>query len=322
MPELIDLPDQAPVTTPPRPGRGILVPEYRPLIISTGPPPRQETEFSRRGIFGFIERKADASNLTDELRHALDSGVDRRLVNLVFDMLSPTQLEKLPSSGGKGIWDSIEKAQIMLSRIGGLAKWLEIARLEVAAIPGFTMLLTDSGSMGAAKRAGAILAKARRPPPLAGKSYEEIVRVLSEMGYRRQETYSDIRGNAATPYGQDVWTSDDQIVIRIKVGGRSLAGRFVRPPHVVKEITDTPHAFAASDIICKITDDNIMIPAGTKFSAKDMQTWFERVSGTRLAPNAWKDPAGSGSADFAALVHLWAEGAHTAIGTVPVVAHS
>lgn len=62
-----------------------------------------------------------------------------------------------------------------------------------------------------------------------------------------------------------------------------------------------------------------MIPAGTKFSAKDMQTWFERVSGVKLAANAWKDPAGSGNADFAVLVHLWAEGAHTAIGTVPMI---
>jgi hypothetical protein len=229
------------------------------------------------GIFGFIREKAERYGLTDELLYAETCGVNIRLINLVFDMLTPHQLAKLPTSGGKGIWSALETAQLMLGRIGGIAKWLEIAKLAVCDIPGLKMLLTDDSAQGAEKQAMKILSVARMPPKLAGRSYEEIVNILKCLNYVQQETYMDSRGKD-TPYGQDVWTSNDHMVIRIKVGGRSLNGKFARPPHAVKEITSTAHQFSDKDIICKMTDDNILIPAGTKFSAKDMQTWYEKVS--------------------------------------------
>jgi hypothetical protein len=268
------------------------------------------------GIFPFIRKKADELNLNDELAHALEVGAPINLVNLVFDILSPTQLEKLPASNGKGFWDAIETASRMVARIGGFSHWLQIAKLQITWIPGFKMLLTDARTQAAEAKALKILSIARLPPKLEGKSYEEIIEILARMGFVQQEKYSASR-NDLGPYGQDVWTSKDNLVIRIKVGGRSLIGKFVRPPHVVKEITETVHQYASKDIICKMTDDNILIPAGTKYSAKDMQAWYESVSGRKLAGTAWQDPENCGDRDFANLVHLWAEGAHTAIGAVP-----
>lgn len=271
---------------------------------------------SKPGILPFIRRKAEELNLTEELTHAVQVGAPVNLINLVFDILAPTQLEKLPTNNGKPFWDAIEKASLMVSKIGGFAKWLGIAKLRIIQIPGFKMLLTDARAQAAEAQALRIIAAARLPPKLEGKSYDEIVTILESMGFVRQEKYSESRGGG-DPYGQDVWTSKDNLVIRMKVGGRSLAGKFPRPPHVVKEITATVHQYAPKDIICKMTDENILIPAGTKYSARDMQSWYEEVSGIRLPADAWEQPNQCGNQDFANLVFLWAEGAHTGIGLVP-----
>lgn len=210
------------------------------------------------------------------------------------------------------------RAATFLERFGGFEKWLKIGKLAVKDIASFEMLMSDKGTAAGYQTGQRVVGGATPLPSFKGRPYEEIAGVLTQMGYRRAERYDESRGHD-TPYGQDVWTHDNHLVVRIKVGGRSLQGRFQRPPHVVKEISRTPHAYSPADIVCKLTDDNHLIPAGTKFSARDMQTWYEKVLGkdeiTRrgLKPTDWKTPSESADPDFRQLIEMWAEGAHTPI---------
>ena len=277
-------------------------------------PPAERLVVGTPVVWMSVREKASKNpSVEEELEWAIQHGVPVDLINRVFTELTQTQLEKLNGS----MWEGLKKARLMLEHAGGFTKWLRIAKLRVIDIPGFKMLLTDKDAQAAEAKAIEIINKANLPPAFSGKSYDDIVETLVRMGYKKQEGFRDSRNEGQEPYGQDVWTSNDNIVVRIKVGGRSLAGRFPRPPHVVKEITKTAHQYSPGDIICKLTDHNILIPAGTKYSAKDMQAWYEDVAHKKLGPNAWKSPNASGDPDFAALHHLWAEGAHTTIGSVP-----
>jgi hypothetical protein len=274
------------------------------------------------GISDAVERKAVQANLEDELRFAVarcqqqDIG-SVALVELVFSTLSAAQLERTPRDGDGVLWKQLADAQRELGATP-FANWLAKAKFKVLDIPEMKMLLTDQSARGAQEQAAAIMARAQKLPRFAGVAYEEIVGQLKGRGFVRQEKYNAVT-EEDLPYGQDVWTSDDQLVVRIKVGGRSINGRFPRPPHVVKEVTRKAHAYAPAEIIAKLTDDNVLIPAGTKYSAKDIQTWYNKEAGGNLAKEAWQDPEGSGDADFIALFKRWTEGAHTTIGDVPAL---
>jgi hypothetical protein len=271
------------------------------------------------GITDLAEQRAQAAHAEAQLQYVHGKGVAPAIINPVFETFSNGALGNLPEDHeGDAIWDRLVQAHAAL---GGptFDKWLRKAGLNVLDIPGLEMLLTDESAHGANEQAGALLARAQHLPAFAGRSYQYIVGVLAGLGYRRQEKFAGVSSNNDLPYGQDVWTSDDHMVVRIKVGGRSLNGRFRRPPHVVKEVTKTAHAYAPDDIIAKLTDENILIPAGTKYSAFDMQTWYNQKAGGHLAAAAWKKPEESGDPDFIEIFHRWAEGAHTAIGAVPRV---
>ncbi len=242
--------------------------------------------------------------------------VDVDLINDVFKFVSNTKLNDLPENG-LGIWEEYIKAKNFLGD-EHFRKWLELVGAAVVDIPEFRMLLTGVDLKKADDLATEILEASGPPPPMYGKSYISIVDTLEKLGYVQMESYEDTE-NDRPAYGQDVWCNDENMVIRIKVGGRCLSGRYPRPPHVVKEITKDPYGYSPSDIICKLTDDGLKIPAGTKYSAKDMQSWYVKNTGKKLENNAWKNPGSSGDQYFAALHQMWAEGAHTEIGLVPAV---
>lgn len=270
------------------------------------------------GITDAIETKANGSRFEDALRYAVGRGADPALINAVFDALSNRALENLPDRDPGTDWDKLVAARTELG-VTMFDAWIARAGMEVLKLSNMEMLLSDRGLKGAYEQAKIIVAAATPLPQFAGVSYEDIVRTLSSMGYQRKEKYKAVSDNHDEPYGQDVWTSDDKMVVRIKVGGRSINGRFQRPPHVVKEVTKKAHTYAPADVLAKMTDSNVLIPAGTKYSAKDIQTWYNKEAGGHLASTAWKDPEGSGDAAFIELFKRWTEGAHTAIGDVPPV---
>lgn len=268
------------------------------------------------GIEDNVEEKAIKLNLKDGLQYAFEQNVPPVLINQIFTHISNTKLEELFGSSEITVWNEFIEAKKVLGT-DFFDHWLPLVRENILKIIGFKMLLTGNVA-GQDDLATTILEEFDPPPSFVGKDYLEIVTTLKELGYERMEAFQDAEPDKS-PYGQDVWCNEGHMVVRIKIGGRSLAGRFPRPPHLVKEITKTPYLYGAKDIICKLTDENIKIPAGTKYSGRDMQTWYVEKSGRMLPPNAWQSPERCGDEDFRSLYARWAEGAHTAIGSTPSV---
>ncbi|WP_431050046.1 hypothetical protein [Roseateles sp. L2-2] len=275
--------------------------------------------FNLAGVSDAAELRAHGFKLEDEIRFAASiPTLDAALINLVFEHLTRTQLEtKVPNKAPDGFWKPLITARQQLGATDFDAWFLRVG-LAVTDIPNLRMTLSDKDST-AFEKAQTLAARATPLPQFAGRSYEDIVQALAGQGYVRQERFHDVSDEMAEPYGQDVWTSEEHLVVRIKVGGRSINGRFRRPPHVVKEVSKVPHAFGVSDILAKMTDNNVLIPAGTLYSARDMQTWYSQKSGNQLPADAYQHPEASGNQGFIDLFHRWTEGAHTAIGAVPAV---
>jgi len=286
----------------------------------SGPVVQRGRFLNLNGITDQAEQRAQQQNMVGELRYAVGKATPPAIISLVFAHFSNAQLERLPHQDPDTMWVEITQARNQLGQ-ATFDHWIAKVGAKVLDLPQMKMLLTDESKQGTHAQAAAVLAHARPLPPFAQVDYDTIVARLGGMGYRRQEKYLAVpeQADVDTPYGQDVWTSDDRMVVRIKVGGRSINGRFRRPPHVVKEITKEAHRYAPADIIAKLTDDNILIPAGTKYSAKDIQSWYNTEAGGQLGEEAWKDPEATNDPDFIALFHRWTEGAHTAIGAVPDV---
>ena len=102
----------------------------------------------------------------------------------------------------------------------------------------------------------------------------------------------------ASKGGQDIWTHPDGSVVRIKIGPDALKG--ARPkPHLVREVSKTPHAFGTKDIFAKVAQDGTVIPQGTNFAEDSLKKWFTKAAGR---------PPGKDELDR--LMKVWGDAGH------------
>jgi hypothetical protein len=135
---------------------------------------------------------------------------------------------------------------------------------------------------------------ARNLPRLEGRHLDDIEADLISAG---------MTGPTAVR-GQRVWTHSDGSVVRLKVGSEALQG--VRTtPHLVREISETPHSFGRNDIIAKVTEDGNLVAAGPRMAEDVIYVqWFKGYA-NRLPDSTEKS----------ILDQIWADAGHVNIRT-------
>jgi hypothetical protein len=140
----------------------------------------------------------------------------------------------------------------------------------------------------AAKFTGDVGAKARGLPSLRNKTHAEIEAILRAEGFVPHPTSTV----------QEFWTHADRSVIRIAPNGTRE-----RPfPHLKREISKTPHAFAIPDIDCKVTDDGIPVPVGPDEAAPVLRNWF--------ASKVGREPSVGAGSELFWMQRVWGDATH------------